>query len=70
LLVRVQLGKRLTTNPTPNSTHGEVTNHVKLGGGRYRATTEVNVLSPEITIVSAADAFHVAAGNILITANQ
>jgi len=39
---------------------------VKLGGGRYRAATKVNVLSPEITNVSEADALHLAAGNILL----
>jgi hypothetical protein len=40
---------------------------VKLGGGRYRAATKVNVLSPEITSVSEAETVHVVAGSILIT---
>jgi len=39
---------------------------VKLGGGRYRAATKVNVLSPEITNVSEADALHLAAGSIFL----
>jgi len=39
---------------------------VKLGGGRYRAATKVNVLSPEITSVSEADALHMAAGSNLL----
>ncbi len=40
---------------------------MKLGGGRYRAATKVNVLSPEITSVSEADALHLAIGSILLT---
>jgi len=40
---------------------------VKLGGGRYRAATKVNVLSPEITSVSEADALHMAVGRSLLT---
>jgi len=42
-------------------------NYVKLGGGRYRAATKVNVLSPEITIISEADVLHLTAGSILLT---
>ena len=34
---------------------------------RYRATTQVKVLSPEILVVPAAEAFPYAAGNILVT---
>jgi len=65
--VQVWSGQRLTTSPAPNPTHREATNYVKLGGGRYRAATKVNVLSPEITIVLEADALHLAAGSIPLT---
>ncbi|MCX6841726.1 MAG: hypothetical protein NTX53_05540, partial [candidate division WOR-3 bacterium] len=34
---------------------------------RYRATTKVKVLSPEISVVPVAEAFPCAAGNILVT---
>lgn len=34
------------------------------------AATKVNVLSPEIIIVSEADALHLAAGNILLTVGK
>jgi hypothetical protein len=40
---------------------------MKLGGGRHRDTTQVKGLSPEILLVSEADAVHIAAGNILTT---
>ena len=43
---------------------------MKLGGGRYRAATRVNVLSPEITIVSEAEAVHVVVGSILIAVRR
>jgi hypothetical protein len=45
----------------------EVTNCVKLGGGRYRAVTKVNVLSPEIIIVLKADVLHLTVSSILLT---
>jgi len=78
LPVQVWSGQRLATSPAPNPTHREVTNYVKLGGGRYRAATKVhpvrclqsnrvNVLSPEITSVLEAKALHLAAGSILLT---
>ena len=35
---------------------------------RYRATTKVKVLSPEISVVPVAEAFPCTAGNILVTA--
>jgi len=38
---------------------------VKLGSGSYRAVTQVNVLSLEITIISVAEAVHEVAGSIL-----
>ena len=34
---------------------------------RYRATTQVKVLSPEISVIPVAEAFPCAAGNILVT---
>ncbi|MEA1964258.1 MAG: hypothetical protein U9O41_03915 [Candidatus Aerophobetes bacterium] len=40
---------------------------MKLGGGRYRAATQVKELSPEITIVSVADTVHLGAGRTLVT---
>ena len=40
---------------------------MKLGGGRYRAATQVKGLSPEIASVSEAEAFHLAGGSILLT---
>ena len=40
---------------------------MKLEGGRYRDTTQVKGLSPEILLVSEVDAVHLAADNILTT---
>jgi hypothetical protein len=37
---------------------------VKLKGGRYRAATQVKVLSPEITIVTEADTIHFVEGRM------
>ena len=37
------LDKGLATSSAPNLTHGEVTSRVKLGEGRYQATTQVKV---------------------------
>lgn len=51
--------EKLATSPTPNPTCREITNCMVLGGGRYQAATQVNVLSPEISIVTEADTFHV-----------
>ena len=42
---------------------------MKLGGGRHRDTTQVKGLSPEILLVSEADAVHLVAGRTLITVN-
>jgi len=36
----------------------------------YRATTQVKVLSPEIPVIPAAEAFPYAAGNILVTVKR
>jgi hypothetical protein len=38
---------------------------MKLGCGRYQASTQVKVLSPEIIIVSEADSVHLLEGNTL-----
>lgn len=43
---------------------------MKPEGTRYRATTQVKGLSPEIPVLPEAEAFHVAAGSILITAKR
>ena len=43
LPVQVWSGQRLATSSAPNLTHGEVTSRVKLGEGRYQATTQVKV---------------------------
>jgi hypothetical protein len=41
-------GQRVATSRAPNPTCMEATNCMKLGGGRYQASTKVKVLSPEI----------------------
>ena len=65
--MKVWSGQRLATSPAPSPTHSEVTNYVKLGGGRYRAAAKANVLSPEIVSVSVADALYLAVSSILLT---
>jgi len=68
LPVQVWPGQRLATSPAPNPTSGEVTNQMKLGGGRYRAATKVKALSPEILIVSVVDTVIRVAGRTPLTA--
>ena len=68
LPVQVWPGQRLATSPAPNPTSGEVTNQMKLGGGRYRAATKVKGLSPEILIVSVVDTVVRVAGRTPLTA--
>ena len=62
LMVKVHLGQRVATSPTPNRTFREVTSCMKLtrlparqpsgwpsvgqGGGRHRVATQVKLLSP------------------------
>jgi len=58
----VQSGERLATTPVPSSAWEKVTTSVKPEGGRYRAATQVKVLSPEITIVTEANTFHFVEG--------
>ena len=57
-LVKIQLTQRLTTSVKLNFAFEEVTNQMKPKGGMYQATTQVNVLSPEIFDIIEADAFH------------
>ncbi|MCL0076603.1 reverse transcriptase domain-containing protein, partial [Dehalococcoidia bacterium] len=58
----IQSGERRATTPVLNSAREAATNLVKPEGGRYRAGTQVKVLSPEIATVAEADAFHFVEG--------
>ncbi len=60
----IQPGKRLATIPVPNSACEEVTVHMKPGGGRDQAITQVKVLSPEITNNTEAEAVHFEEGSM------
>jgi hypothetical protein len=57
-LVQIQPKQRLATSSEQNLTYREVTNCAKLKGWMHQAVTQVNVLSPEITIIVEVDAFH------------
>jgi group II intron reverse transcriptase/maturase len=57
--------QRLATSCVVNSACGEVTNHMKPEGTRYRAVTQVKRLSPEIPVISEAEAVHYAEGRSL-----
>ena len=61
-----RLATALELNPAP----GGATCHCEARGKGCWAVTQVKGLSPEITIVSEADAFHIAVGNILTTDRQ
>jgi len=63
----IQPQQRLATDCVANSAYGEVTNHMEPEGARYWAVTQVKGLSPEITVVSEAEAVHLAEGNSLIS---
>ena len=63
----VQPRQRLAASRVANSAYGEVTNHVKPEETRYWAVTQVKGLSPEIPVVSEAEAVHLAEGSSLIT---
>ena len=63
----VQPRQRLAASRVANSAYGEVTNHVKPEGTRCWAVTQVKELSPEISVVSEAEAVHLAEGNSLIS---
>ena len=58
-LVKIQSGESVTNTSESNFTSGRVTYHREAEGRRYWASTQVNVLSPEITIMSDADSFHI-----------
>ncbi len=66
----VQSRQRLAASRVANSAYGEVTNHVKPEGTRYRAVTQVKELNPEIPNVSEAEAVHLAEGSSLATAKR
>ena len=68
--IEVQPQQRLATSGVVNPAHGEVTSHVKPGGARYWAVTQVKALSPEIPVVSEAEAVHLAEGRNLIPAKR
>jgi len=57
-LVKIQPDKGLTSKSELNLTSGRVTYRREAKGRGYWATTQVNVLSPEIIIVSDADTVH------------
>ena len=61
---------RLATASELNPAPGGVTCHREARGKGCWAVTQVKGLSPEKLVVSEADAFHVAQGNILITVRQ
>ncbi|MEW6687159.1 MAG: hypothetical protein AB1393_13310 [Candidatus Edwardsbacteria bacterium] len=65
-LVQIQSGKRLAIIPELNSAPDGVICHREARGMGYRATPQGKGLSPEITIVSVADAVHLAVGSSLI----
>jgi hypothetical protein len=66
----VQPRQRLAASRVENSAYGEVTNHVKPEETRYWAVAQVKGLSPEIPVVSEAEAVHLAEGNSLATAKR
>ena len=66
-LVKIQLEERLATTSELNLAPSLVTGCCEAEGMGYWAATQVKGLSSEITIVSVADAFHLAEGSILIT---
>jgi hypothetical protein len=58
-------GQRLATSPAPIFTHKPAMGYVKLKSGSYRAVTQVNVLSPEISHVSVVEAVKIVSGSSL-----
>ncbi len=68
--VKIRSEQRLATNSELNPAPGGVTCHREAGGMGYWAATQVKGLSPEIIIVSVADAVHLAAGNSLATVKR
>ena len=63
-LVKIQPIQRLTTSIEPTIALQEVTNVMKPVEGTYQATTQVKVLSPEISVIIEADVFHNTEGNM------
>ena len=66
-LVQIQPGERLAITPEQTLAPDKVTYRREAKGEGYRATTQVKGLSPEITIVSEAEVFHLTEGSILIS---
>jgi len=66
----VQPQQRLATSCVAESAHGEVTSHVKPGGARYQAVTQVKGSSPETPNIPEAEAVHLAEGSNLIPAKR
>jgi len=66
----VQPRQRIATSRVANSAYGEVTNLMKPEGARYWAVTQVKGWSPEIPVVSEAEAVHLAEGSSLIPAKR
>jgi len=64
----IQSGERLATAPVLNSAREKVTTLVKPEEGRYRAATQVKVLSPEIAIFTEAETLHFVEGSMDNTA--
>ncbi len=66
-LCKSNLRKGVAATSELNSATGGVIHHREARGMRYRATTQVKVLSPGIFVIPVAEAFPYAAGNILVT---
>lgn len=64
--MKIWFAERLAITAEGNSAYREVTNYMKPEGTGYLVTTQVKVLSSEITSVSIADAVHLAEGRSLI----
>jgi len=62
--------ERLAATCEGNSAYGKATNHMKPEGTGYRAIAKAKGLSPEILVVSEADAVHLAEGRSLNTDNR
>ncbi|MBI5555119.1 MAG: hypothetical protein HY920_04635 [Elusimicrobia bacterium] len=69
-LVKIQPDERPAITSEQTFAPDEATYRCEARGEGYRATTQVKGLSPEITIVSEAEVFHLTEGSILISANR
>jgi len=57
--VKILPTQRLAASVERTSTGRTVMDYLKLLGRRYQAATQVNVLSPEILLITKADGFHI-----------